>query len=132
MNFDPRWIMDYWEKENQKEDQYANFAELLGSRDPEPYDYGANDTLKTLIPEPDTEDMKIPGEWDEGWKGLVKQGASLLPGVGPAIGIVSTIAGMIGRKKAEEEQEEQREKAEALRRAAFMSQNREQAVRRWM
>ena len=51
--------------------------------------------------------------------------------IGMGLGVVSQIAGMIGRKKAEEEAEKQREKEEALRRAQWMSGRREQAVGRW-
>jgi len=55
----------------------------------------------------------------------------IIGGMAKGLGVISKIAGMIGRKKAEEEAEEQARKDEALRQAAWMSSRRERAVGRW-
>ena len=123
--FDPRHIMDYWERENREPNPWE-----IGPPHAEPYEWGLEDaernsTLEKVVPA-----AQITGG-AAGLAGSLGLAGSVLGPAGMGLGLVATVAGMIGKKKAEEEQEEQREKAEALRRAAFMSQNRKQAVGRW-
>ena len=141
---DPSWIYKYWQDEN---DDY------LGNRSRQ-YAGPASEFMErgSAMPLDTPERGELPGlsDWDKGADigqkagsvlGLGSLGAGLGGGVGTVlgalgpigagIGVVSTIAGMIGSKKAQDEAEEQRRKEEALRRAAWMSQNRERAVGRW-
>ena len=143
---DPRYIIDYWERENRADELGINRDYKWGQAD---IDRQGGDMKLT---EPTPERGELPGlsDWDKaaamGQKvgGLAQLGglgsviggpigavAGALGPIGAGIGVVSTIAGMIGSKKAQDEAEEQRRKEEALRRAAWMSQNRERAVGRW-
>jgi len=145
--FDTDWIQRYWLYEDRDKDIIP---------DPAPYDWSRADidrqgsTMKLTEPTPERGELPGLSDWDKGAHigqkvggalGLGSLGAGLGGGVGAALGalgpigaglgVVSTIAGMIGSKKAQDEAEDQRRKEEALRRAAWMSQNRERAVGRW-